>query len=101
MNASTEVKHGEAAAKFIAAPKNLLIGGEWVPAQSGALLDSRNPATGEVFARFAAGDAADIDLAVKAARAAFEGKEWSTAIRTRSRCRRCATARSPGSTSKR
>ena len=64
MNATTEITHGEAAAKFIAEPKKLLIGGEWREAQSGVLLEVRNPATGEVFARVAAGDAADIDLAV-------------------------------------
>jgi phenylacetaldehyde dehydrogenase len=79
MNASTDIKYGEAAAKFIATPRKLLIGGEWVPALSGAQLDVYNPADGEIFAHVAAGDAADVDLAVKAARAAFEGKEWSGA----------------------
>jgi phenylacetaldehyde dehydrogenase len=79
MSATTEIKYSEATAKFIAKPRNLLIGGEWLPAQSGAQLDVRNPADGEVFAHVAAGDAADVDLAVKAARAAFEGKEWSGA----------------------
>jgi aldehyde dehydrogenase (NAD+) len=54
----------------------LLIGGEWLPAASGAYFDSFNPATGEVIARLAAGDASDVDRAVKAARQAFEG-EWS------------------------
>jgi acyl-CoA reductase-like NAD-dependent aldehyde dehydrogenase len=59
------------------APKELLIGGEWVPAKSGETLESINPSTGEVILSFAAGDAADIDAAVRAARAAFEDPAWS------------------------
>src|SRR4051794_31877293 len=58
------------------APKRLLIGGAWVPAASGKTFESRNPATGEVLAAVAEGDAADIDRAVAAARKAFEGP-WS------------------------
>jgi aldehyde dehydrogenase (NAD+) len=57
-------------------PKRLLIGGEWIEASSGELLESRNPATGEVLATFADGTAADVDRAVASARAAFEGP-WS------------------------
>jgi phenylacetaldehyde dehydrogenase len=54
----------------------LLIGGAWVSAVSGATFDVENPATGEVIAQAAAGDAADIDVAVKAARRALDGP-WS------------------------
>lgn len=54
----------------------LLIGGEWVAAEGGKTSETRNPATGEVLARVAAASPADVDRAVKAARAAFEG--WST-----------------------
>lgn len=54
------------------AAKKLLIGGQWVEAQSGKTFESVNPATGEVLARVAEADAADVDRAVKAARAAFE-----------------------------
>lgn len=53
----------------------LLIGGEWVAAEGGKTSETRNPATGEVLARVAAASPADVDRAVKAARAAFEG--WS------------------------
>jgi aldehyde dehydrogenase (NAD+) len=53
------------------------IGGQWVPAQSGKTFDTINPATEEVIASVAEGDAADIDLAVKAAREQFERGEWS------------------------
>lgn len=58
---------------FVGGFKGLLIGGKWQPAASGKQFDTINPATGEVIARLAEGDAADIDRAVKAARAAFEG----------------------------
>lgn len=61
---------------FAAGSKKLLIGGEWVPARSGKEFDAINPATGEIIARVAEGAEADIDLAAKAARAAFEGP-WS------------------------
>ena len=53
----------------------LLIGGEWVAAEGGKTTETRNPATGEVLARVAAACADDVDRAVKAARAAFDG--WS------------------------
>ncbi len=57
-------------------PKLLLIDGEWVPARSGRVFDSYNPSNGEVIARLAQGDKEDIDLAVAAARQAFQGP-WS------------------------
>ena len=53
----------------------LLIGGEWMAAQGGKTTETRNPATDEVLARVAAACADDVDRAVKAARAAFDG--WS------------------------
>src|SRR5580700_5271428 len=62
---------------FLKRPKQLLIGGKWVPAKSGKTFETVNPANEEVLALVAEGDKADIDDAVKAARAAFEGK-WSS-----------------------
>lgn len=56
--------------------KQHFIDGRWQDAQSGERLDTLNPATGEVLATLAAGDSADIDRAVTAARRAFEGP-WS------------------------
>ena len=56
----------------------LFIGGQWVPAQSGKTFETINPATEEVIASVAEGDAADVDLAAKAARKAFESGPWST-----------------------
>lgn len=48
------------------------INGEWVSAQSGATLESRNPADWrELVATFPRSDAADVDAAVAAARMAF------------------------------
>ncbi|MFM7107471.1 MAG: aldehyde dehydrogenase family protein, partial [Planctomycetaceae bacterium] len=50
----------------------LLIDGKWTPAKSGKTFDTVNPATEEVIAQVAEGDAADIDAAVRAARKAFD-----------------------------
>src|SRR5947207_3486581 len=52
------------------------IGGQWIPAQSGKTFDTINPATEETIASVAEGDAADIDLAAKAARKAFDSGDW-------------------------
>lgn len=57
--------------------KNLV--GHWIDGQevqslSGKTFDSVNPATGEVIARVAEGDASDVELAVASARRAYEGK---------------------------
>ena len=51
----------------------LFIGGSWVDARAGATFTSNNPTTGEPWARVAEGRAEDIDAAVTAARAAFDG----------------------------
>jgi aldehyde dehydrogenase (NAD+) len=56
----------------------MLIDGEWVDSVSGKTFDTINPATEEVISSVAEGDAADIDLAVKAARKAFESGPWAT-----------------------
>jgi aldehyde dehydrogenase (NAD+) len=53
------------------------IGGQWLPAKSGQTFETIDPATEEVIANVAEGDAADIDLAVTAARQQFDGGEWS------------------------
>jgi aldehyde dehydrogenase (NAD+) len=54
----------------------LLINGKWQEARSGKYFDTLNPATGEVLAQVAEGDREDIDLAVRAARKAFEEGPW-------------------------
>ena len=53
------------------------IGGKWLPAASGKTFDTIHPATEEVIAQVAEGDRVDVDLAVDAARAQFDGGEWS------------------------
>ena len=49
------------------------IGGEWVASSGGETLPVIDPATGEAFDEIARGNAADVDRAVKAARAALAG----------------------------
>jgi 5-carboxymethyl-2-hydroxymuconate semialdehyde dehydrogenase len=63
--------------RFLAAPvRKMLIDGKWVEAASGKTFETLNPATGEVLARVAEGDAEDVDRAVRAARRAFESGPW-------------------------
>ncbi len=52
----------------------ILIDNKWVDSVSGKKFDTINPATGDVLAKVAEADAADVDLAVKAARKAFHSK---------------------------
>ena len=51
----------------------MLVGADWREAQSGKRFRTINPATGDTLLEVAEGDAPDIDLAVQAARRAFEG----------------------------
>ena len=62
--------------EFLREPRKLLIGGQWVDAQSGKTFETYNPATGEVLAQVAEGGRAEIDQAVGAARKAFEKGPW-------------------------
>ena len=48
------------------------IGGEFCASESGATFEAINPATETLTALAASGEAADIDKAVKAAKAAFD-----------------------------
>ena len=58
------------------APGRLFIGGEWVEAASGKTFAVVNPAKAEILTEVAAGDVADIDRAVAAARLAFDSGAW-------------------------
>jgi phenylacetaldehyde dehydrogenase len=62
---------------FLAGQGKLLINNEWRTALSGKTFDTPNPTTGQLLATVADGQSEDVDLAVAAARAAFEG-EWSS-----------------------
>ncbi|WP_192256087.1 aldehyde dehydrogenase family protein [Mesorhizobium caraganae] len=56
--------------------RQMFIDGAWVDAASGQTMKTRNPATGAVIATVPRGDRQDIDIAVAAARKAFDGP-WS------------------------
>jgi len=54
----------------------LFVNNEWRPALAGKRFPVVNPATEDVLAEVAMGDAADVDNAVRAARACFESDAW-------------------------
>jgi len=55
----------------------IFVNNEWMDAASGKTFPTINPSTGEVICEIAAGDKADVDKAVKAAREAFRlGSPW-------------------------
>jgi acyl-CoA reductase-like NAD-dependent aldehyde dehydrogenase len=55
----------------------LFIDGKWVDSLSGKTFESINPATGEINGYVAEADEEDVNLAVKAARKAFESGPWA------------------------
>ena len=60
----------------------MLIDGRWTAAESGRTWDHRHPATGEDVASFPIAEAQDVDLAVRAARRAFDEGPWPRARAT-------------------
>lgn len=56
---------------------HLFIDGMWKDAVLGKTFYSYNPSTGEAYAEIAEAGAEDVDIAVNAARNAFENSEWS------------------------
>lgn len=58
--------------EWLKKPKKLLINGKWVEPKSGKYFKVYNPATEEVLAEVAEAGKEDVDMAVKAARQAFE-----------------------------
>src|ERR1700677_684727 len=54
----------------------LLIDNRWIPSESGKTFATINPSTGEEICQVAEADAADVEKAVRAARAAFEHGSW-------------------------
>ena len=66
---------------IVAAPKirqtNMFIGGKWQESRGGKRFPTLNPVNETVIAEIAQGNEADVDAAVKAARAAFETGLWS------------------------
>ncbi|AIE60072.1 aldehyde dehydrogenase family protein [Bacillus methanolicus] len=63
--------------KFLSGKKKLYINGQFVESTSKKTFDTYNPATGEVLASVFEAGPEDIDLAVKAARKAFDEGPWS------------------------
>jgi acyl-CoA reductase-like NAD-dependent aldehyde dehydrogenase len=59
-------------------PGKLFIADTFIDAQSGKTFDTINPATEEVITSVAEADKADVDIAVAAARSAFEEGPWAT-----------------------
>lgn len=68
------------------AEPRLLIDGKLVEARSGKRYANINPATEEVVGEVADAGAADAELAVAAARRAFDETRWSTDVAFRRRC---------------
>ena len=64
-------------ARTLAPRTEAFIDGKYVPAASGATFDCINPANGQVIAKVASCDAADVNAAVASARVAFEAGGWS------------------------
>src|ERR1700744_5053602 len=62
--------------QFTGTPRQLFINGQWTEAASGKTFETPNPATGDILAHVAEGDAEDINRAVQAARTAFDEGPW-------------------------
>ena len=65
-----------AKARSLSIATGLFIDGRLVPAASGETFECVNPANGFVLAHIAKGQAADIDLAVASAQAAWKDRRW-------------------------
>jgi aldehyde dehydrogenase (NAD+) len=61
----------------VAPAKGVFINNRWLPGASGKTIPVVAPADGQIFAMIVAGSAADVDSAVRAARASVEGGAWS------------------------
>jgi aldehyde dehydrogenase (NAD+)/gamma-glutamyl-gamma-aminobutyraldehyde dehydrogenase len=76
---ASEAERYRAIAARLVPPRHAFIDGRFRPAASGRVFENRNPATGELLGSVAHCDAADVDLAVLAARRAFQDGSWSRA----------------------
>lgn len=63
-------------APFLSKPLRLFIGGRWEDAASGGTFASVDPSSGAELARVPAGEGADVDRAVQAARRSFDAGAW-------------------------
>ena len=74
MTRSLQVRSEVAA--FLNEPRKLFIGGEWIASVDGQTAKVENPATGESIGQVFEANEKDVDLAVAAARSAFEARSW-------------------------
>jgi phenylacetaldehyde dehydrogenase len=77
---AAQPKPSAGVSSFLRRPGRLLIGGEWVESRSNVRIPVIDPATGAEIATVADANAADVDRAVAAARAAFETGPWATML---------------------
>jgi phenylacetaldehyde dehydrogenase len=77
---AAQPKPSAGVSSFLRRPGRLLIGGEWVDSKSSTRIPVIDPATGAEIATVADANAADVDRAVAAARAAFETGPWATML---------------------
>ena len=61
---------------YLGEEKRMYVNGAWVLAQSGETFDTFDPTTSEVISRVPSAGAVDVDIAVKAARDAFDHGPW-------------------------
>jgi phenylacetaldehyde dehydrogenase len=76
MNIAARISIDPAVTKYVSMPRKNLINGKWVDAVSGKTFPVYDPSTGDVMAHVAEADATDVNLAVKAARKAFDEGPW-------------------------
>jgi phenylacetaldehyde dehydrogenase len=77
---AAQPKPSAGVSSFLRRPGRLLIGGEWVESKSSVRIPVIDPSTGAEIASVADANAADVDRAVAAARAAFESGPWATML---------------------
>lgn len=57
---------------------DMFVDGQWVPSKTGRTTERSSPSDGRLVGRYARGDQQDVDLAVEAARRAFDAGPWPT-----------------------
>ena len=76
--AAIDPRLGAHAADFISTRHQMLIDGKFVSASAGKTFAVYNPATGEEICQVPEADHVDVDIAVRAARRAFDSGPWAT-----------------------
>jgi len=71
----------EWAKEWLTSTKKLYIDGQWISSSSEEVIESINPANGQVIGSIVSATTEDVDLAVASARKAFDHGEWRTISR--------------------